>query len=130
MQNYFLAEELFAAQTEVALFHHPLRLELARHSRIDYAERPLHDRDLTLRNDIERFNFAPIGIDEMLGWADLDGLSHLLIGSDEHPHGVSEYFRVEAGKLYPARPMRLFMATTRPDIAASDCLFYFVCEGL
>jgi len=22
--------------------------------------------------------------------------------------------------------MRLFMATTRPDIAASDCLFYFV----
>lgn len=126
LRNYFLADTLFGKSEGVAIFRHPLRLELARHSRIDYADRPLRDRDITVRRDIERFNFTPVDDDEMLGWLDGGDLSHLLIGSDYRPHEVSEFFRVEAGKLYPARHMRLFMATTRPDIAASDCLFYFV----
>ena len=126
--HYFMAEDAFEPQHEVHLFRHPLRLELAAHSRIDYAERPLHDRDITVRQDIERFNFAPVERHDMLGWLDNGGLEHLQIGSDETPHEVSEFFRVEDGKLYPNQQMRLFMATTRPDIAASDCMFYFVCD--
>jgi hypothetical protein len=136
LENYFLSDDLFIdaqgraeAQSEgVAIFRHPLRLELSPHSRIDYADRSLHDRDITVRADIEQFNFTPIEPDQMLGWLDADGLQHLVIGSDYQPHEVSEFFQVNAGKLYPARHMRLFMATTRPDIAASDCLFYFVYE--
>ncbi len=132
LENYFLSDDLYAqANTRmegVAIFRHPLRLELSAHSRIDYADRPLHDRDITVRKDIEQFNFVPIEPDEMLAWLDTDGLSHLVIGSDYHPHEVAEFFQVEQGKLYPIRHMRLFMATTRPDIAASDCLFYFVYE--
>lgn len=126
LRNFFTNDDLYAETDGVAIFRHPLRLELAQHSRIDYAERALHDRDITVRADIEHFNFAPIDPDDLLGWLDEDGLSHLIIGSDYQPHEVSEFFRVEEGKLYPARHMRLFMATTRPDIAASDCLFYFV----
>ncbi|SFP39234.1 Succinylglutamate desuccinylase / Aspartoacylase family protein [Nitrosomonas cryotolerans] len=127
MRNFFLASELFSESREIALFRHPLRLELRQHSRIDYADRALHDRDITVRQDIEKFNFAPIDVDEMLGWLGVDGLSHLVIGSAcQQPHAVSEFFRVEAGCLYPVQRMHLFMATTRPDIAASDCLFYFV----
>ena len=119
-------EQLFEQPEGVAIYRHPLRLELAQHSRIDYADRALHDRDITVRADIEHYNFVAVEPDEMLGWLDEDGLSHLLIGSDYQPHRVEEFFRVEEGKLYPAMHMRLFMATTRPDIAASDCLFYFV----
>lgn len=126
LHNYFTADKLYGEPGDVAIFRHPLRLELAHHSRIDYADRALPDRDITLRSDIERFNFAPIEADEMLGWLDRDDLSHLLIGSDCQAREVSEFFRVEEGRLYPACHMRLFMATTRPDIAASDCLFYFV----
>ena len=126
LSNYFHRDALYDQDAGVAIYTHPLRLELAHHSRIDYAERPLHDRDITVRADIERFNFAPVEPEDMLGWLDEDGLSHLLIGSDYQPHEVSEFFRVSEGKLYPTRHMRLFMATTRPDIAASDCLFYFV----
>jgi hypothetical protein len=130
LENYFMAEDLFAEPdaNNVATFRHPLRLELCAHSRIDYAHRSLHDHDITVRKDIEHFNFVPLYTDEMLGWLDADGLSHLMIGSDSHPHQIEEFFRVEDGKFYPTRPMHLFMATTRPDIAASDCLFYFVCD--
>ena len=71
---------------------------------------------------------TPVHAGEMLGWLDEDGLEHLLIsgGSDNHP--PAEFFRVEGGQLYPRRAMHIFMATTRPDIAASDCLFYFIPE--
>ncbi len=128
LDNYFLVDDLFANNTAVEIFRHPLRLELVAHSRIDYAERFLHDRDITVRADIERFNFAPLGSHDTLGWLDLDGLEHLQIGSDYQPHAVEDFFQVKDGQLYPTRPMRLFMATTRADIAASDCLFYFVCD--
>ena len=126
IENYFLSDDLYAEEKDVDIFHHPLRLELTPHSRIDYADHALHDRDITVRHDIEQFNFVPMEPEQMLGWLDVDGLQYLQIGSDYQPHGVEEFFRVEAGVLYPACPMRLFMATTRPDIAASDCLFYFV----
>jgi hypothetical protein len=129
LDAFFLSQDPFAESEGIALFHHPLRLELAPHSRIDYGERALHDRDITVRWDIEHFNFAPVDGDDMLGWLGDEGLQHLRIGSDETPHRVQEYFVVREGQLYPRRPMRLFMATTRPDIAASDCLFYFTCEN-
>jgi hypothetical protein len=128
LERYFCQEQLYEEPGPVTLFRHPLRLELARHSRIDYADRSLHDRDITVRWDIERFNFAPVDRESPLGWLDPSGLEHLRIGSDYHPHEVAEFFRVEEGMLYPNQHMRLFMATTRPDIAASDCLFYFVCD--
>lgn len=128
LAHYFEQPDVFTPARTVTRFKHPLRLELSQHSRIDYAARALHDRDLTVREDIEQFNFAPVHSDEMLGWLDEDGLNHLLIngGPDQHP--PREYFRIEDGKLYPRRPLRLFMATTRADIAASDCLFYFIQE--
>ena len=126
--RFFLQEDLFADPDPVLLLRHPLRLELARHSRIDYADRALHDRDITMRFDIEKFNFEPVNRGSLLGWADEEGLDHLRIGSDYQPHEVAEFFRVEGGNLFPNQHMRLFMATTRPDIAASDCLFYFVCD--
>ncbi len=132
LENYFTEDDLYAASAEqgnkVSLFRNPLRLELAGHSRIEYAERPLHDRDVTVRHDIERFNFVPLGSTDMLGWLDANGLANLRIGSDYQPHDVEEFFRVREGILFPTRSMRVFMATTRPDIAASDCLFYFVSE--
>jgi hypothetical protein len=129
IERYFNAVDVLNSQGKLELLHHPLRLELCEHSRIDYAERALHDRDITVRADIEKFNDAPLREVDMIGWLEPDGLSHLRVGSDVgHPHRVADYFKVEEGKLYPLQDMRLFMATTRGDIAASDCLFYFVIE--
>lgn len=127
--RYFNSEDLFAQLQPVTLFSHPLRLELSAHSRIEYADRALHDRDITVRWDIEHFNFVVIHPQESLGWLGEDGLSHLLISGGPDKHPPHEYFRVDNGQLYPRSNMRLFMATTRPDIAASDCLFYFVLEA-
>ncbi len=130
LQRYFGASDVLHTQGKLELFHHPMRLELCEHSRIEYAERPLHDRDITVRADIEKFNDAPLRVVDMIGWLDADGLEHLRVSSDaDHPHAVSDFFKVEDGQLLPKQDLRLFMATTRPDIAASDCLFYFVVDS-
>ena len=62
---------------------------------------------------------------ELAHWLRDNGLKKMfLVGGDQDPPG--EYFELRDGKFFPRQRMRLFMATTRPDIAASDCLFYFV----
>ena len=112
----------------LTLFQSPLRLELLQHSRIDYADHALHDRDVTIRQDIEHYNFACLEAGETLGWLGPDGLAHLQVVAGGASHPVQEYFLAREGELVARSRLQLFMATTRPDIAASDCLFYFVAE--
>jgi hypothetical protein len=128
LRRYLMVQELFAREHELTLFQHPYRLELLQHSRIDYADHSLHDRDVTIREDIERYNFASVEAGAALGWLGEEGLAHLQVVAGDHRHPVAEFFEVRDGILTARSRMHLFMATTRPDIAASDCLFYFVIE--
>ncbi|MGH1348372.1 MAG: succinylglutamate desuccinylase [Nannocystales bacterium] len=125
-ERFFHRADVFADPGEVTLLEHPYRLELQPHARIDFAEHALPGRDLTMRSDIERFNFAPVPPSEPLGWA--EGLSCLRASTGRDTRDAREFFRVEDGRIYTRGVLRLFMATTRADIAASDCLFYFVRE--
>lgn len=127
LEALFHREDVFAEPGEVSLLQHPYRLELQPRARIDFADHPLPDRDLTMRADIERFNFTPVPPSEPLGWA--AGLSCLRASTGRDTRDAREFFRVQDGRIYTRETLRLFMATTRADIAASDCLFYFVPEG-
>ena len=146
LRNYFTAQSLFFSENEksapaedkksapglapdIEVYRHPLRLELTPRTRIDYATSPLPDRDITMRADIEKYNFTAVGPEDDLAWLGEGGLSHLRVGSGGQGREVLEFFRIEGGSLRPAHPMRLFMATTRADIATSDCLFYFCGAG-
>jgi hypothetical protein len=94
-----------------------------------YAEHPSGSYQLTLPVDIEHHNFGAVTPNTLLGWCagDLREVLHAtdVTGVDR----LAELLRVEEGVLYPARTLRLFMVTTNPEIAASDCLFYAVCES-
>ena len=128
LSRYLMAPQLFAEERPLTLYQHPYRLELLQHSRIDYADHPLRDRDVTIRKDIERYNFAGLEAGATLGWLGEEGLTHLQVVAGDCSHPVQEFFQVRDGILSARSPLHLFMATTRPDIAASDCLFYFVTE--
>ncbi len=41
---------------------------------------------------------------------------------------IDDFFVVQNNKLYPRTTLKLFMATTDPKIAVTDCLFYAVKE--
>ncbi len=126
VRQFFTLKTLWSEHAPVTVIRKSRRLELQPHSRIDYADRPLHDRDITLRADVDSFNFRLAQPDEALGWLGEDGYSHLRIGGEPGRSDVGDFFEERDGCLFPRDTMQIVMATTRPDIAASDCLFYFV----
>lgn len=128
LQRYLADDSDAGTVEQLRMMSHPLRLELAPHTRIDFSMHALHDRDVTVRSDIEIFNFKPVAAGQPLAWLGDAGMQHLQIGGTRSQNRVLDYFQVEQGQLCARLPMTLFMATTRPDIAAADCLFYFVAE--
>ncbi len=128
IEKYFLKKNLFEDSGKMSIFQNPLRLELVAQSQVGHDESPLNGKDITIRSDIESLNSVAIGTNEFLGWMDSEKSSVLRVRSADQKQNVSEYFSIRQGRLYPKTPMTLFMATTRVDIAASDCLFYFVCQ--
>ena len=129
LEKYFLQEDLYQPSKDIAVFHNPLRLELAADTSIDYADRSLPDVKVTLCKDIEKFNFYPVNKDDTLGWLRGEGIANLKVIEENKIRPANEFFALKNGKLHPRSKMQVFMATTQRDIAVSDCLFYFIpCE--
>ena len=108
------------------IYHHPVRLELVAGATISYADSPDPGADITLPADIDRRNFGMITPDIALGWVTNPACLTLKNASGEHP--LADFFMVRHGQLFCAHPLKLFMVTTNPVIARSDCLMYAVKE--
>ena len=129
LEKYFLSEDLFANPLPVMLYHNPLRMELNPPCPIGYSDRPLPDVAVTINKNIESFSFTPVDESNPLGWIERGPEDYFLIRQGNQTLPAEDFFQRDGeGILRPKRKMRLFMATHRPDIAASDCLFYFICE--
>lgn len=102
----------------------PVRLELCPGNRLVYAEQPVTGVELTLRPDIEHFNFGTVSPEATLGWLGKEGLSTLTArDSTGHEH-IHQLYRCVGNELKLVQARKLFMITTNPDIATSDCLWY------
>lgn len=110
------------------LLHDPIRLELCDHVTLTYAERPCESYDITLKTDVEHHNFGGVSEDTLLGWANGTERSLFRALDAGGRCAVNRLVRIVDGKLYPARPLKLFMITNNSAIAESDCLFYAVAD--
>jgi hypothetical protein len=111
------------------LLRDPIRLELNPGIALAYAEQPGCGYPVVLRPDIEQLNFGVVQPDVPLGWVNGE-LRSLFWAQDASGRcAVSRLLRVEAGRLFPAAPLKLFMITTNATIARSDCLFYAIEQG-
>lgn len=129
LRRYFLERELEVpprSEWGLDIYHHPLRMEIPGHWRIAYAEAPSPDADMTLRVDIEHFNFRRVDEHTRLGWLHRDAAAALTVLDARHENQLRRFYRIRDGCLYPAMPQKLFMITSNPVIAASDCLWYCV----
>ncbi|WP_347136752.1 succinylglutamate desuccinylase/aspartoacylase domain-containing protein [Parahaliea mediterranea] len=129
LARYLLAERVLAEEGNehaLELFLDPIRLELNAGIALTYADHAAPDADVTLLPDVERHNFGVVRPEQALGWARGDP-RRLFCAQDAGGRcAVSQLVRVDGGRLYPARALKLFMVTNNPDIAQSDCLFYAV----
>ncbi len=125
--RYFESERVLAGDAPVwdlEVLCDPVRLHLNPGVPLAYGEAPDPVAAVTLRQDLEHFNFAKVGPEEHLGWVHGE-LRSLFWAQDAGGRCVlSRLLRIEEGRLYPATRMTLFMITTNATIARNDCLFY------
>lgn len=124
LQSFLSARNPFILQQDVDVLEHPRRFEVANDVSIGFAARQDNQQQVTMLQDIEKLNFGITKANQMLGWVNQEGLE--LFQLDDPKQDVGRYFYVDDGRLRTARALKLFMVTTRADIAKKDCLFYFV----
>ena len=123
-----LSQSVVGADIELEMFEDSVRLELLPEVSLTYAEGADVGHTLTLRADMEHFNFGEIDGDTLLGWTQHEP-DTLFRAVDKHgANVVNSMVRVADGCLYAATRQRLFMVTTSAAAAKSDCLFYSVIE--
>lgn len=118
-----IAEPRYAA-SELAVYRHPMRLELRTGARIAYASAPAADAALTLRPDAERLNFSELGKGDPLGWLGPEGLRALRLRDAIDTDRLAECFDARDGQLVARMNLHLFMLTPETTIASSDCICY------
>ncbi|KGJ87721.1 succinylglutamate desuccinylase/aspartoacylase domain-containing protein [Colwellia psychrerythraea] len=110
----------------VEVIYRPLRLQLKPDIKLSYAQHDEGYSGVTLKDNIECFNFGSALQDEMLGWIDGNGLNSLQLIDKVGTDVLNEYFYARENQLVCRHNLRLFKATTNKNTAINDCLFYVV----
>jgi hypothetical protein len=131
LQRYFTVNELFSSAPKdygIELYFNPLRIEMHQASSLGYGAGPTSNCDITLKTDIEHHNFGLVTADTLLGWVGEGAMDKLAAFDAERSNHFKELYREESGALYPRTNQKMFMITSNPEIARSDCLWYVALE--
>jgi len=129
LQRYLSTDDVLKPQPAdwgLEVFRNPARLELADNCRLKYADCPQPGYDLTLKTDIEHYNFGQVKAGTLLGWVGPKGLEIFSSRNLQEECVLNELITVTKGQLKTAQDLKLFMITNNPTIAKMDCLFYAV----
>ena len=113
-------------EKNVEVIYRPLRLQTKNNVNLSYAEHDEGYSGVTLKSNIECFNFGGANQDEMIGWIDGNGIENLQLLDKENNNLVNEYFYTRENQLVCRQNLRIFKATTNKQVALNDCLFYVV----
>jgi len=116
----------FHQTKQLEIMYEPLRLQLNKNVCLSYSD---HDEGLlgvTLKNNIEQYNFGGAQQGQMLGWLDSKLLDNLQLLNSQNENVLQHYFSVRSNQLICAINLRIFMATANKNTAKRDYLFYVV----
>ena len=130
LMRFFSQENLFIQEEKewgLEIFSNPVRVELTPQARLNYGEHEKPNADLTLRVDIEHYNFQLVGEDTCLGWVSSPCPEGLILALDPNRQDHFEsFYYCRGGKLYTRTSQKMFMITSNAEVARSDCLWYAV----
>lgn len=127
LQHYLFAPDVTQPtrlSSDMAVYRHPIRLELADGTIIAYADKPVAGAHITVPKDAEKFNYGVVEPNTLLAWLGEDGEAALQANSATGDDVLRDYFSIRNSGLYPKRTLKLFMVTSNATIAISDCLLY------
>lgn len=129
LQNFFTRANVLsppAADFALDFFYNPIRLEVTPPAVIAYNNNPVDGADITLLPTLEHYNFGFVPAGTELGFIRGSLGERLTAKNSDGEETLYDNFIVEQGRLKTARTLKLFMVTSNPEIALSDCLFYLV----
>lgn len=124
LTRFWQADKL-TQQRSVRIMSKPRRLELRRSAALTFSDKPVFGVNCTLRQDIENCSFTTQQAGDVLGWVDHNKLDHFRVVGRTPREKVTDFFSADDNCLTVARPMMLFVLAKNPDLAKSNCLFYF-----
>jgi hypothetical protein len=110
----------------VQILYKPLRLVIKAQRKLSFSKHDEGYSGVTLRENIEQFNYGGCCDGLLLGWLDDNGLENLEMLNDQGINVIDKYFKMVDNKLVCAAHLKIFMASNKTDIARTDCLFYVV----
>lgn len=110
----------------VQIFYKPLRLVIKAERKLSFSEHDEGYGGVTLRQNIEQFNYGGCCEGLLLGWLDDNGLENLEMLNDQGVNVIETYFKIDENKLLCATNLKMFMASNQKDITRDNCLFYVV----
>jgi hypothetical protein len=116
-------------EKSVEVIYRPLRLQLKSGVNLSFSQHDEGYSGVTLKNNIECFNFGSAYQDELLGWTDGQGLNNLQLVDKTGKDVLTDYFYTRENQLVCRHKIKLFKATTNKSVATNDCLFYLVKES-
>lgn len=111
---------------KVEVIYQPLRLQIKEDVDLSYAKQDEGDSGVTLKNNLEYFNFGGANQDEMIGWIDGNGIDNLALLDKQGKNVIADYFYTRENQLVCKHNLRVFKATTNKQAALNDCLLYVV----
>ena len=116
--------------SSVDIHEHPCRIELLPQSTVAFGHNHLPTADITLRADAEYLNNQLTPAGEFIGWYEGEAETLPLTAKNEQgTEQLNSMFSLQNGCIFTKQSIQIFMATTDPDIASKDCLFYATLES-
>ena len=129
LSKFFSETNIFDRHaSQVDIHQHPCRVELAQGISVAFGHHHLPTADVTLRADAEQLNNQVTPQGEFIGWYEGEGELPFIAKNEQGVEKVTTLFSLHNSCIFTKQSLQLFMATTDPDIATNDCLFYATIE--
>lgn len=126
VREFVTADQLPSSPLQpLSVLEHSLRLETGLDLPVAYGSTLIEEASLTMINTIDQLNFRCVPAGHTLGWFTQLDHGHLCVINEEGEDVFEQFFSQDDGLLRTRQEMTLFMATTDPVVANTDCLLYF-----
>lgn len=127
IDRFLAIDDLYTIdQNTLTIRDNPIRVKLKPNKRLDYYESYIENFDLVMPDDADKYNSMAIEKDAFIAWVGPSGLDVFECVNLSRGETLSDYFYVAQNHLRAKRNLRLYMVTTKLEIALTDCLFYLL----
>lgn len=129
IDQYFSIDRLESIEDKkLTVRDNPVRVKLKPGFKLDYYHEYVDEFDLILPTDADKYNSKPLEKGDFIGWIGSRGLATFECFNMNSRESIEDFFYTENNSFFAKQNLKLYMVTTRLEIALKDCIFYIMKE--